>query len=107
MARMARMVQVMKRMRGGSDDSAGDEEGGVGGHEWRTETLKKITGGTVLKSIKNASVDKCMDKCIKKEACVGFTIGPLIGTKKCFLYSGDVSTTMDLAKNTYLLSNRT
>ena len=102
---------------GGSDDSAGDEEdeGGSGtddsagdeeGHEWRAKTFKEITGGQLLKNINNASVDKCKNKCEKKEECVGFTIGPLIGTKSCNLYSGDVSTTSDMGKNTYLLVSR-
>ena len=84
----------------GTDDSAGDGEG----HEWRAEAFKKITGGQFLKNVDNASVDKCRDKCEKKNKCVGFTIGPLIGTKRCNLYSGDVSTTTDLGKNTHLLS---
>jgi len=87
---------------GGSDDSAGDEEG----HEWRVETFKEITGGQLLKNVNNASIKKCKKKCKKKEECVGFTIGPLIGTKRCNLYSGDVSTTSDEGKNTYLLVSR-
>jgi hypothetical protein len=37
---------------------------------------------------------------------VGFTIGPLVGTKRCNLYSGDVSTTMNVSKNTFLLASR-
>jgi len=86
----------------GTDDSAGDEEG----HEWRVETFKEITGGQLLKNVNNASIKNCKKKCKKKEECVGFTIGPLIGTKRCKLYSGDVSTTSDEGKNTYLLVSR-
>jgi hypothetical protein len=86
----------------GTDDSAGDEEG----HEWSVKTFKEITGGQLLKNINNASVNNCKNKCKKKEECVGFTIGPLIGTKRCNLYSGDVSTTSDVDKNTYLLVSR-
>ena len=86
----------------GTDDSAGDEEG----HEWRVETFKEITGGQLLKNVNNASVEKCKKKCKKKEECVGFTIGPLTGTKRCNLYSGDVSTTSDVGKKTYLLVSR-
>ena len=86
----------------GTDDSAGDEEG----HEWRAETFKKITGGQLLINVNNASTEKCKRKCKKREECVGFTIGPLVGTKRCNLYSGDVSTTMNVGKNTFLLASR-
>jgi hypothetical protein len=86
-----------------SDDSAGDEEGGVGGHEWSFAPLTKIAGGTVLKSIDNASVDECKQECENQEACVGFK-RKKTGTKTCVLYSGDVSTFGDLSRHSYLLT---
>jgi hypothetical protein len=87
----------------GSDDSAGDEEGGVGGHEWRFAPLTKIAGGAILKSINNASVDTCKQECENQEACVGFK-RKKTGTKTCVLYSGDVSTIVDMSRHSYLLT---
>ena len=101
----------------GGDDSGGDEDGGdededgdgggdtpVVEYHWTVNTFKKIEGGEPFKTINNASVNKCRNKCEKKNKCVGFSIGPLIGTKRCILYSGDVSTTTNIGKNTHLLS---
>lgn len=87
------------------DDDTGDEEGGVGGHEWIFKPLTKIGGGAILKSIDDATLDKCKQKCIKNEACVGFS-RKRTGTKTCVLYSGDVSTIgdMTMSRHSYLLT---
>jgi len=81
----------------------GDEEGGVGGHEWIFKPLTKIAGGAILKSIDNSSTAECKQECIKNEACVGFK-RKTTGTKTCVLYSGDVSTFGDMSRHSYLLT---
>ena len=98
----------------GDDDSGADDSGGGGGEEesdtsaveyhWTTHTFKKFEGGKDIKTIRNASARKCRKKCEKKNKCVGFSIVPIIGTKTCILYSGDVRTEYDMNKNTHLLS---
>lgn len=96
------------------DDTEDDDSGGGGGEEesdtsaveyhWEVESFKTISGGDPFKTVNNASASKCRKKCEKKTKCVGFNIGPLIGTKQCVLYSGDVSTSFAANKNTHLLS---
>jgi hypothetical protein len=74
-------------------------------YHWEVKNFQEITTGQPFKSIENASVNDCRNKCEKKNKCVGFSIGPLVGTKRCILYSGmDVSTSFDMNKNTHLLS---
>jgi cobalamin biosynthesis protein CobT len=96
------------------DDTEDDDSGGGGGEEesdtsaveyhWEVESFKTISGGEPFKTVNNASASKCRKKCEKKNECVGFNIGPIIGTKRCVLYSGDVSTVNSLNDNTHLLS---
>jgi hypothetical protein len=73
-------------------------------YHWTVNTFKKIEGGEPFKTINDASANDCRNKCEKKNKCVGFSIGPIVGTKRCILYSGDVSTTLDIGKHTHLLS---
>ena len=110
---------------GDEDDDTGDDDSGGGGgggggadnsgattptpapaveYHWEVENFKGITTGQPFKTINNASVNDCRNKCEKKNKCVGFSIGPTVGTKRCILYSGDVSTTFDIGKHTHLLS---
>jgi len=105
---------------GDEDDDLGGGGGGGGGadnsgattptpapaveYHWTVNTFKKIERGEPFKTINNASVNNCRNKCENKNKCVGFSIGPLTGTKRCILYSGDVSTTLDMSKHTHLLS---
>jgi hypothetical protein len=108
---------------GDEDDDTGDDDSGGGGgggadnsgattptpapaveYHWEVENFKGITTGQPFKTINNASVNDCRNKCEKKNKCVGFSIGPTVGTKRCILYSGDVSTTLDIGKHTHLLS---
>ena len=96
------------------DDTEDDDSGGGGGEEesdtsaveyhWEVENFKTISGGEPFKTMNDTSAGKCRKKCEKKTKCVGFNIGPLIGTKRCVLYSGDVSTVNSLNDNTHLLS---
>ena len=97
---------------GDEDDDTGDDDSGATTptpapaveYHWEVENFKKITTGQPFKTINNASVNNCRNKCENKNKCVGFSIGPLTGTKRCILYSGDVSTTLDIGKHTHLLS---
>jgi hypothetical protein len=97
---------------GDEDDDTGDDDSGGGGgggggaeYHWEVKNFKEITTGQPFKTINNASVNDCRNKCEKKKKCVGFSIGPMIGTKTCILYSGmDVRTGYDMNKNTHLLS---
>ena len=97
---------------GDEDDDTGDDDSGATTptpapaveYHWEVENFKKITTGQPFKTINNASVNDCRNKCEKKNKCVGFSIGPIVGTKRCILYSGDVSTTLDIGKHTHLLS---
>jgi hypothetical protein len=97
---------------GDEDDDTGDDDSGATTptpapaveYHWEVENFKEITTGQPFKTINNASVNNCRNKCEKKNKCVGFSIGPQTGTKRCILYSGDVSTTLDMSKNTHLLS---
>jgi hypothetical protein len=95
---------------GDEDDDTGDDDSGGGGgggveYHWEVKNFNKITTGQPFKSINNASVNDCRNKCEKKNKCVGFNIGPIVGTKTCILYSGmDVRTEHDMNKNTHLLS---
>jgi hypothetical protein len=95
---------------GDEDDDTGDDDSGATTpdpaveYHWEVENFKGITTGQPFKTINNASVNDCRNKCEKKNKCVGFSIGPTVGTKRCILYSGDVSTTFDIGKHTHLLS---
>jgi hypothetical protein len=109
---------------GDEDDDTGDDDSGGGGgggggadnsgattpapaveYNWEVKNFKEITTGQPFRTINNASVNDCRNKCEKRKKCVGFSIGPIIGTKTCILYSGvDVRTGYDMNKNTHLLS---
>ena len=96
---------------GDEDDDTGDDDSGATTpdpaveYHWEVENFKGITTGQPFKTINNASVNDCRNKCEKKNKCVGFNIGPIVGTKTCILYSGmDVRTEHDMNKNTHLLS---
>jgi len=111
---------------GDEDDDTGDDDSGGGGgggggadnsgattptpapaveYHWEVKSFKEITTGQPFRTINNASVNDCRNKCEKKRKCVGFSIGPIIGTKTCILYSGtDVRTGYHTNKNTHLLS---
>ena len=97
---------------GDEDDDTGDDDSGATtptpapavDYHWTVNTFKKIERGEPFKTINNASVNNCRNKCENKNKCVGFSIGPLTGTKRCILYSGDVSTVNSLNVNTHLLS---
>lgn len=103
-------------------DDTGDEDDDLGGggggdnsgattptpapaveYHWEVKNFKTISGGEPFKTMNNASARKCRKKCEKKNKCVGFNI-PRIGSKRCVLYSGDVSTVNNLNDNTHLLS---
>ena len=101
----------------GDDDSGGGGGGGGGGdnsgattptpapaveYHWREKALKKISVGVPFKSIENKPLDACKQECENQEECSGFN-RKRTGTKKCVFYSGDVSTSFDLTRNTYLL----
>src|SRR6056300_1429006 len=88
----------------GDDDSGGTTPDPAVEYHWEVENFKGITTGQPFKTINNASVNDCRNKCEKKNKFVGFSIGPTVGTKRCILYSGDVSTTFDIGKHTHLLS---
>ena len=94
----------------GADDSGADDSGADESdtpaveYQWTAHTFKKFEGGKYIKTIRNASTSKCKKRCQKKTNCVGFSIGPLIGTKRCILYSGNVTTKADMGENSHLLS---
>jgi hypothetical protein len=94
----------------GADDSGADDSGADESdtpaveYQWTAHTFKKFEGGKYIKTIQNASTSKCKKRCQKKTNCVGFSIGPLIGTKRCILYSGNVTTKADMGENSHLLS---
>ena len=94
----------------GADDSGADDSGADESdtpaveYQWTAYTFKKFEGGKYIKTIRNASTSKCKKRCQKKTNCVGFSIGPLIGTKRCILYSGNVTTKTDMGENSHLLS---
>jgi hypothetical protein len=105
---MKMMTQEMKMMTRELEAEVDGGGGGGGGgveYHWEVKNFKEITTGQPFKSINNASVNDCRNKCEKKNKCVGFNIGPIVGTKTCILYSGmDVRTEYDMNKNTHLLS---
>ena len=94
----------------GADDSGADDSGADESdtpaveYQWTAHTFKKFEGGEHIKTIRNASTSKCKKRCQKKTNCVGFSIGPRIGTKRCILYSGNVTTKADMGENSHLLS---
>ena len=77
----------------------------TGEYEWKTKSLKKLTGGEFIKTLDgdDAKVGKCKEKCEKKSKCTGITISGSFGNKTCTLYSGDVSPAFSLNKNSYIL----
>ena len=79
-----------------NDDNDEDEDGSTSQEpeelepEWTKLFGKKITGGTLIKTVsKKGSMTTCKEACFEDKDCKGFHYR-IFGSNKCSLYSGDI-----------------
>ena len=68
---------------------------------WMKISNKKITGGTIIRSIDEGSLMPCKEACFEDKDCKGFYYKHF--GQKCYLYSGDIDFELDttLSKSSY------
>jgi hypothetical protein len=78
-----------------NDDQGEDEDGSTSQEpeelepEWTLLLGKKITGGTLIKTVSKGNMTPCKEACFEDKDCKGFHYRQFFGDK-CSLYSGDI-----------------